>query len=445
MSKAWENSRSYLLVKRYVVWSFRQYYSKVIIKGQENVPETGPVIFAPNHLNALMDALAILSLPPFRLPKLFLARADIFKLPKAVVNFIRFAKILPAYRIRDGYDQLDRNRETFEEAENALLNNASIGIMPEGNQGEERNIRPLVKGIFRIAFGAQQNMPPGKSVKIIPLGVEFGDIIEYQRSLVIHIGRPIDISEYMPLYTENQVQATNELKSTLRNALESLTVHLPTGENYELYDRVTELVSTALQQQPTNPWTLFTARRTVAERLQTLSKHEPEKLAELQALYAQYEKLADELQLPLRRADRPFLPASGKAVIVPELIVKCILMIPGLIANYLPYTLIRSIPRMAGIKYSGFYSSVFYVAGMVLLPLYYLLAGGMLVGFSSLPAWHLLWMLPAFYVSGKVSFRLYQSIRNLLNDLQMLRIQRNNTNRFESLLAIRQKIIALIV
>ncbi|MDD3196415.1 MAG: 1-acyl-sn-glycerol-3-phosphate acyltransferase [Paludibacter sp.] len=445
MSNIWENTRSYLLLKRYIVWSFRQYYSKVVIKGQENLPDTGPVIFAPNHLNALMDALAVLTLPPFRLPKVFLARADIFKLPKAVVNFIRFAKILPAYRIRDGYDQLDRNKHTFEDAEKALLSNASIGIMPEGNQGEERNIRPLVKGIFRIAFGAQQKMPPGKSVKIVPIGFEYGDIIEYQRSLVIRIGHPIDVSEYMPLYTENQVQATNELKSTLRNALESLTVHLPTGDNYELFDRVTELVSPALQAPQKNAWTLFNARREVAERLQTISKHEPEKLTELQELYAQYEKVADELQLPQRRADRPFVPESAKAVIRLKIILQSILMIPGMIANYLPYTLIRSIPRIAGIKYSGFYSSVFYVAGIVVLPLYYLLAGGLLVGLTALSFWNLLWILPAFYLSGKFSFRLYQSVSKLSDDLRMVRITTENAHRFDSLMAIRQKIIALIV
>ena len=68
------------------------------------------MIFAPNHHNALMDALAVL----FTIPRqmVFLARADIFR--KGVfANILTFLKILPIYRIRDGYSALQPNSEIF--------------------------------------------------------------------------------------------------------------------------------------------------------------------------------------------------------------------------------------------------------------------------------------------------------------------------------------------
>ena len=35
-------------------------YSEISIVGKENIPTDGAVIFAPNHTNALMDALSVL-------------------------------------------------------------------------------------------------------------------------------------------------------------------------------------------------------------------------------------------------------------------------------------------------------------------------------------------------------------------------------------------------
>jgi 1-acyl-sn-glycerol-3-phosphate acyltransferase len=444
MYESWKNTPAYLLSKRYVTWTFRQYFSSVSIVDQQNLPESGPVIFAPNHLNALMDALAVLALPPHRLPKVFLARADLFRLPKTVVNFIRFSKILPAYRIRDGYDQLDRNKETFDEAEKALLNRASVTVMPEGNQGEERNIRPLVKGIFRIAFSAQQKMPAGMSVKIIPIGMEYGDIIEYQRSLVIKIGAPIDVAGYMQQYEENQVKATNELKNTLREALESLTVHLPAGENYPLFDDLVELLAPEIAEHPASPLQLFNARQTAALKLQNLAKNETEKFETIKELYNSYKKLTEKLHLPERKASRPFVPVSGSLFLQFKILMIGIGLIPGALINFLPYQLITSVPNVAGIRYRGFYSSVYYVASIAILPVYYLLLTILIASVTPLAWWSFLFTFPLFYLSGKLSFGLYRCIRDLRNDLRVNRLLKYENHDFRELLAIRLKLIALI-
>jgi len=443
MPSIWENTPIYLLSKHYVVWSFRQYFSKVIIKGEKHLPKKGPVIFAPNHLNALMDALAVLALPPHRLPKAYLARADLFKLPRMVVQFIRFAKLMPAYRIRDGYDQLDRNKATFDEAEQVLLNKGALGIMPEGNQGEERNIRPLVKGIFRIAFGAQQQLKKGKSVTIVPVGIEYGNILEYQRTLIINIGHPIRVSEYMKLYAENQVSATNELKSTLRNALESLTVHIPTGENYALFDFITELASPAFQTKK-NPWHLFKARQEVAERLQETSTNHPEKIEKLRELFNEYQKLAGEVNFPLVSGERPRDPELKEWQLNALVALQALLMIPGVLLNYLPYQLIVSMPRLIGVEYSGFFSSVYYGASIIVLPVYYLLLAALFAAITPISGLLILAFTPLIYLSGKLSFRLYQNIRAMRDDLRKLRIRKTHPTLYNSLSTIRQNIIDLL-
>ena len=61
MSKIYELPLSFRLVKKYIRFTFKRFYSEFIVLGKENIPSEGQVIFAPNHLNALMDALAQLA------------------------------------------------------------------------------------------------------------------------------------------------------------------------------------------------------------------------------------------------------------------------------------------------------------------------------------------------------------------------------------------------
>jgi len=79
MSNIYDFTRSYSLVRRYVLFTFKRFYGEYIVNGRENIPEKGPVIFASNHLNALMDALAVISTLPHKVPIVYLARADYFK------------------------------------------------------------------------------------------------------------------------------------------------------------------------------------------------------------------------------------------------------------------------------------------------------------------------------------------------------------------------------
>ncbi len=70
---------AYMVLRPYVDHFTRNSYSKTIVRGQENIPEDGAVILAPNHCNALMDALVILR--AFKDGTVFGARADIFRRP----------------------------------------------------------------------------------------------------------------------------------------------------------------------------------------------------------------------------------------------------------------------------------------------------------------------------------------------------------------------------
>src|ERR1035437_8832274 len=124
-------SARYALLKSVAgFWHNKVFYRKVIILGRENINPEHHLIFAPNHQNALMDALAVLFTQEGQL--IFLARADIFK-KRIIAAILYFLKILPVYRIRDGFRSLKGNDEIFTKTLDVLKSKKGLVILPEGD------------------------------------------------------------------------------------------------------------------------------------------------------------------------------------------------------------------------------------------------------------------------------------------------------------------------
>ena len=64
----------YSFLRHYVDLALKLSYRTIRYVGRERIPQDGAVIYAPNHTNALMDALVILAMD--RAPKVFVARSS---------------------------------------------------------------------------------------------------------------------------------------------------------------------------------------------------------------------------------------------------------------------------------------------------------------------------------------------------------------------------------
>lgn len=448
MPKIFENSIPYLTGKSYVVWSFKQYYDKVIIEGLENIPKDEPVIFAPNHLNALMDALAILSLPPFKKVKVYLSRADLFYLPKPIVLFLRFAKLMPAYRIRDGYENLTKNKVSFEEADEVLLHNAALCIMPEGDQGTERKIRPLVKGIFRIAFSAQQKMPKGTSVNIIPVGFDYGDLIKPNKHLIINIGKPIRIADYFENYQKNPAIVTNAIKQKLQSDLENLVLHLGTEKYYHCFETAIEAANSAMMNDlecGNNPINQFQARQKLGKVLMRLAVEEPEVLEQLDITCRKYKSGMQKIKIDSKSLDLGNPSLFGFLFNYIDIIISVLLALPGLLLNIIPFMLTSQIPRIIKIEYTGFFSSVYYSAGIILFPVFYVLQSILLIDLFSLPLWSIILLIPLHFLEGKFTFRLSKNIRLALISIRLFIASKKHPETLKMLRKMKQQITETLI
>jgi 1-acyl-sn-glycerol-3-phosphate acyltransferase len=234
-------SKGYALLKMSVgFWHNNVFYRKVIVLGRDNINPDHPNIFAPNHQNALMDALAVLF--THKGQPIFLARADIFK-KKFIARILYYFKMLPVYRIRDGFRSVIGNDEIFDKTIDVLRNKNGLVVLPEGNHEGHRRLRQLKKGICRIAFQAEEASDFKLNIDIVPVGLEFSHYTRYRQVLTVIYGKPIQVSEYHDLYKNSPEIAFNELRSRLSSEMKKIMVNIESEEDYEAIDELRTIIN----------------------------------------------------------------------------------------------------------------------------------------------------------------------------------------------------------
>lgn len=216
----------YLILKFYVTLSIRFYFGKIEVYGKENIKSGGPFLFAANHQNAFMDGLLIVILNSF--PVHFLIRADIFK-KKWAITLLKFLKLMPVYRIRDGYSSLSKNQEQFDECIRLFVKKESVLIFPEGNHSDTRRLRELSKGFTRIAFEAQKQRPD-IHLTVVPVGINYAHHKAFNKKVSVYYGKPIPVSDF---YKEPLPQMANAFKNLVRQEIEKRIAHIDDDERYE--------------------------------------------------------------------------------------------------------------------------------------------------------------------------------------------------------------------
>lgn len=221
LKKIWYQS-----VKLFLKISLHLYAQKIIIKGRENIPKKGAVLFAVNHPNALMDPLFVTTFNPRE--NHFLVRADVFKKP-LIRKFLSSLNLMPIFRIRDGIKQLSNNDEVFEKCFEILKKQQTLIIFPQGGHSRMRTIQPLSKGFTRIVFGALERFPE-LEISVIPVGITYQNSSVYPSKVCVQFGELIDAKA---IYDSTiPAKAIVLLKEKVSTQLQKLTVHIPNDEHY---------------------------------------------------------------------------------------------------------------------------------------------------------------------------------------------------------------------
>ena len=224
MSRIWERNRGYTALRPYVDLCTRLSYRKFRIEGR--LPESGAVLIAPNHCNTLMDALVVLR--SRHRATVFGARADIFE-QKTVASILRFLRILPMVRRRDGIRNVMRNYEIFDEVDEVLANDVPFCMFAEGRHRPMHSLLPIGKGIARIAFASASKRP----TVIVPTGIDYTDFFHYRGDVVLRFGEPISVNEFLSAHEgEGEAAQYQAFRDLLFERISGLITYLPDDEQY---------------------------------------------------------------------------------------------------------------------------------------------------------------------------------------------------------------------
>lgn len=406
-------------------WQNNVFYRKVIVLGQDNISPEDHVIFAPNHQNALMDALAVLFTQKGQ--PVFLARADIFK-KKLIASFLYFLKILPVYRIRDGFASLKGNDEIFNKTVDVLRNRNGLVILPEGDHAGFRRLRQLKKGICRVAFQADEATNFRLRIKIIPVGLEFTNYSSYREVLTVVYGKPIEVADYHEQYRENPEKALNSLRNRLSSEMKKVMIHIDPEEDYEAIDELRSIINGRFSDDTRTPKIL--RDRALIEKMSRLKNSSPSIYRRICDLSLTIKKEASGLRLSYLLLDRKKHRLPGLITGALALIVTFPLFLYGNIFN-LTFLEIPSL-QTRKIRDQQFHATLRYgmsfALALILLPVFLLLS------FIIFPNW--LIAIPVFLslpLSGLFAWNYFQFFRRIRTGFRIRRLANEGNVTFASL------------
>lgn len=209
----------YSLLKVYARLIIPLYCTKIVVNKKELLKINGPVLFAANHPNSFLDGVILSTLLNETLYSL--TRGDVFK--NSMVNSIlRWVKLLPVYRTREGVHNLSGNYTTFAACHQIFKMKKIVLIFSEASCVNEWHLRPLRKGTARLAFSSWQQ---GIELKVIPLAFNYDSFKKFGKEVHLNFGEEIKKESFNKKDSEgNQL---NDFTQQLQQQLQSLVYEAP--------------------------------------------------------------------------------------------------------------------------------------------------------------------------------------------------------------------------
>lgn len=405
-------SLGYYLLKKYVQLADWIIYKKVIVTGKEKIPNKKPIVFAPNHQNALSDPMAILLNTKFQ--PVWLARADIFK-NKTAAAFLKFIKIMPVYRMRDGKENLSRNDETFADSIKVLENNFALALFPEAAHTGKRQMFPPKKAVPRIVFMAEEKAGKNLDIQIIPTGIYYSSYWKFNRRVIVNFGDPILVNDYLEEYKNNPNSAILSLRKKIHEAILKLVINISSKKYYKEFEIIREIYGKHFLQRQNikfSPLNLFKSDQILTNKLDALELKNPEETADLINDVNQYYSTLKRIKIRNWLIENPydnFLKFLRNQL---TLLIGLPFFVFGAVFNAIPFLTIDYFVRK-NVKDKAFWSTFFLVLGITVFPVFYFFELFILAGF--LPGiWLKLLFLIALPVSGKIAFKWFILFRKTI-------------------------------
>ena len=224
----------------------RVFFRQIEVAGLEHVPATGPVLFAGNHPNSLIDPILIITTCGRKVH--FAAKDSLFKgrIMRALLRGLGAVPVArkderdggqpaPTGPVRDAAERTSANDKAFENMFSVLAAGGTIGIFPEGLSHDESQLTKLKTGAARLALGGATKI--SQPVTIVPCGLTFIHPKRFRSRVLVQFGPPLVIEPGRSTEPETVRTVTGEIDQAMRR----LTINAPDWETVRALDVVRRL------------------------------------------------------------------------------------------------------------------------------------------------------------------------------------------------------------
>ncbi|MDP6580001.1 MAG: lysophospholipid acyltransferase family protein [Vicinamibacterales bacterium] len=213
-----------------LVWFVRlvvnTFFRRIEVIGREHVPAEGPVIFAGNHPNALMDGFVVATRCG-RLPVHFMGNGKLWQY-RLMGAFLDALGSVPVYP-RAEHGDAASHEAAFARLFQVLEAGSCMGIFPEGISHTGSQLARLKTGTARIALAVAARRKV--RVTIVPCGLTYMHRHRFRSQALLHFGAPIVIDDaWLTAYGDTDVETVRRLTDHLAAALAQLTLNAPDWE-----------------------------------------------------------------------------------------------------------------------------------------------------------------------------------------------------------------------
>ena len=423
------------------------YYRDFYVLNCENIPKDNPVVAVSNHQNGLSDALGIL----FAFKKdgrypVFIARSDIFR-KEAAAKMLRFLRIMPAFRVRDGgREGLEGNNVIFEKSAEILNENGVVCLFPEAGHQDCHHLAPFKKGFARIAFMAAMQNNFSDPVYIQPIANHYSKYFGIRNKLVILCGQAFSFEDLYDVYRENPQKAQKILTDRTRERIKELMLDIEDKDTYQEYDTIRMVCNEEYLRCNGMEYkylpNLLIADKKIVSDLDKMKISDKGKFDELMLISREYGRVLNILHLEDWIFSRKF--SIGKFVI--QCIVTLLLFpvaIYGFVNNFIPFY--SSIFVTRRVKDPMLHSSIHFVIGTLFaFPVWSFLMTGIVWAVTGI--W---WIALAYFISLPVSLVIYinnkKAIKKIFNRIRWLRFWFKGDRFYKNAISLRCKIIGIVI
>jgi 1-acyl-sn-glycerol-3-phosphate acyltransferase len=228
----------YHIVRPLVTFAFKIYFKKIYHIGGENIPTGKPVILSINHPTAFFEPTIMACTFPEH-DFYFITRGDVFQ-KDLFRRICESLLMIPIYRFKDGFDNLRKNEASMNFITELLGEGKKIQIFSEGGTETIKRLRPLQKGMARMAFDAYKKHGD-QDLQIVPVGFTYSDPHHPRREVMIKIGAAIPLSNYYELYAQTPAKAINQVTADVQKAMLPCLVHVERDEDLILSEQLFKL------------------------------------------------------------------------------------------------------------------------------------------------------------------------------------------------------------